>query len=134
MRKPGSPTGNSLSRNRGFTLLEVLLAVVVIAMGASVLLPALTRPAQILAHLQHRSEALWVAGNVLADAETHFRKYGSMAGWSGTGRRPMGAGEYELDVRLGDPGYGARVCSVEVSVSWTDQKENRLTRHELINR
>lgn len=107
---------------------------VVIALGASVLLPALTRPAQVLAHLQRRSEALWVAGNVLADAEAYYRRYGRMEGWETPDRIPMGGREYEVDAEAEDPGYGLRVRSIQVSVSWTDQKDNRLTRHELISR
>ena len=103
-------------------------------MGASVLLPALTRPAQVLAHLQRRSEALWVAGNVLSDAEAHFRKYGRMEGWEVPDRIPMGGRDYQVDAQAEDPGYGARVRSIQVSVRWTDQKDNRLTRHELISR
>ena len=43
-RRPASVSGSRSSAARGFTLLEVLLAMVVLALAASLTLPALVRP------------------------------------------------------------------------------------------
>lgn len=107
---------------------------VVIALGASLLLPALTRPASLLAHLQRRSEALWVAGNVLSEAESHLRKYGRLESWSPPREVDYSGRSFEVGVRLEDPGYGPRVTSMTVEVAWNDGRDNKLSRHEILAR
>jgi general secretion pathway protein I len=55
-------------RTRGFTLIEVLVALVIVALGMSGLLTALTRAAGDTGRLRERSFAEWVGLNQLATA------------------------------------------------------------------
>lgn len=61
-----APTAARAPRARGFTLLEVLVALVVVALGMSALLETLTQSAQNVANLRERTVAEWIAMNQLA--------------------------------------------------------------------
>lgn len=61
-----STTASSRHTARGFTLLEVLVALVVVALGMSALLETLTQSARNLAALRDRTVAEWIAMNQLA--------------------------------------------------------------------
>jgi general secretion pathway protein I len=53
---------------RGFTLVEVLVALVIVALGSAAVLSALTTGADSTARLRERSFAEWVASNRLVEA------------------------------------------------------------------
>lgn len=55
-------------RRMGFTLVEVLVALVIVALGSSAVLSALTTGADSTARLRERSFAEWVASNRLVEA------------------------------------------------------------------
>src|SRR6185437_12790336 len=61
-----STTASPRRAARGFTLLEVLVALVVVALGMSALLETLTQSARNLAALRDRTVAEWIAMNQLA--------------------------------------------------------------------
>jgi general secretion pathway protein I len=56
----------STRRNRGFTLIEVLVALVIVAVGMSVLMGALSSSARTVFYLQDKMFAEWVALNQIA--------------------------------------------------------------------
>lgn len=56
------------SRSQGFTLLEVLVALVVVGIALGALVRAGSLALQGQAEMESRTLALWVADNVLADA------------------------------------------------------------------
>ncbi|MFZ9477978.1 MAG: type II secretion system minor pseudopilin GspI [Steroidobacteraceae bacterium] len=55
-------------RRMGFTLVEVLVALVIVALGSAAVLSALTTGADSTARLRERSFAEWVASNRLVEA------------------------------------------------------------------
>jgi general secretion pathway protein I len=57
---------SSGGRKRGFTLIEVLVALVIVALGMGAVLTALTSAAQSTTQLRERSFAEWVGFNQLA--------------------------------------------------------------------
>jgi len=54
-------------RSRGFTLIEVLVALFVIALGVGALLSALVSSANAVTHLRDKSFAQWIAFNQLSE-------------------------------------------------------------------
>ncbi|AKJ94157.1 general secretion pathway protein GspI [Thioalkalivibrio versutus] len=59
---------------RGFTLLEVLIALVVLGVALGALIKAGSEHARNTAYLQERTLAGWVASNLLADYEAGLRR------------------------------------------------------------
>lgn len=57
----------ALSRPRGFTLIEVIVALFVVALGMGALLATLTSSADTMAHLRDRSFAQWIALNRISE-------------------------------------------------------------------
>lgn len=56
-------------RQRGFTLIEMVAAVAVLAMAMAAILSGMARYADNAAHLRERTIALWVAHNRLTEIE-----------------------------------------------------------------
>jgi general secretion pathway protein I len=61
-----SPNGRRLRRTSGFTLIEVLVALVIVAVGMSVLMSSLTSSARTVVYLQDKTFAEWIALNQIA--------------------------------------------------------------------
>ena len=55
-----------MSRTRGFTLIEVLVALAIVAIGMAAVLGALTSSANTVAYLRDKTFAQWVALNQIA--------------------------------------------------------------------
>jgi general secretion pathway protein I len=70
---------------RGFTLVEVLVALVIVAAGASAVLSALNSAASSTVYLRDKTFAQWIAGNRIAETRL------------ATTRAPSGKTEGELD-------------------------------------
>ncbi|MEC9364203.1 type II secretion system minor pseudopilin GspI [Sinimarinibacterium flocculans] len=58
-----------MRRDRGFTLIEMVAAVAVLAMAMAAILSGMARYADNAAHLRERTMALWVAHNRLTEIE-----------------------------------------------------------------
>ncbi|MFP5357100.1 MAG: type II secretion system minor pseudopilin GspI [Gammaproteobacteria bacterium] len=74
------------ARSRGFTLVEVLAAVAVLAIALAAILSAMARYADQAGHLRQKTLALWVAHNRLSEIMAEPQ-------WPATGRSN---GEVEL--------------------------------------
>jgi general secretion pathway protein I len=61
-----SPSQRSMRRSRGFTLIEVLVALVIVAVGMSVLMSSVTSSARTVVYLQDKTFAEWIALNQIA--------------------------------------------------------------------
>jgi general secretion pathway protein I len=69
-----------MTRSRGFTLLEVLVAVAVVGISMSALIAGFGRYAEQAGYLRQRTIATWVAHNRLNEVMLE-------PGWPGTGRK-----------------------------------------------
>ena len=105
--------------SRGFTLVEVLVALFVVALGMGALMAALTSAAGATAQLREKSFAQWVALNRLSevrlkgvvpatgqsDGEAEFA--GSTWRWQQEVTDPKIAGILRIDIKVSRPGDGS---------------------------
>jgi general secretion pathway protein I len=101
-----------VSRARGFTLIEVLVALAVAAMGLAAVLAIVTNTANAAAGVRERTFAAWIAGNRIADTRlsgefpsvdrtTGELEYGGMRWeWEQTVTQTEVPGMRRLDVRV----------------------------------
>src|ERR1700756_5072479 len=61
-------------RHRGFTLIEVLVALVIVAVGMSALMGALSSSARTVTYMQEKTFAEWVALNQVANTRIGLQK------------------------------------------------------------
>lgn len=91
MRRPGCRTaGNAPAACAGFTLLEVLVALAVLALSLAAAIRASAAYVGNQAYLQERTLAHWVARNALTEMQLD-------AQWPGTGTRTDSARMADLD-------------------------------------
>ncbi|GGC86647.1 type II secretion system minor pseudopilin GspI [Halopseudomonas salina] len=84
-----------LSRNKGFTLLEVLVAMTILAVALAALVKGGSDHSRNTLYLQERTLAHWAGQNLLAEYET--------------GMRPVAEGNRTGDTVMGPFRYGYRV-------------------------
>lgn len=84
------------SRNKGFTLLEVLVAMTILAVALAALVKGGSDHSRNTLYLQERTLAHWAGQNLLAEYET--------------GMRPVAEGNRSGDTQMGPFRYGYRVA------------------------
>ena len=90
----------SRSRNaRGFTLVEVLVALVVVALGLTALMVAVNGTARTSGFLRDRSLAQWIALNRLSEVRLNVTKFGQN---TDTGELDFGSRKWHYDTRYFD--------------------------------
>jgi general secretion pathway protein I len=67
---------NSVPRMRGFTLIEVLVAVMIIALGLTALMIAVSGTARTSGYLRDKTLAQWIALNRLSEVRLNVTKFG----------------------------------------------------------
>ncbi|SEP16172.1 type II secretion system minor pseudopilin GspI [Aquisalimonas asiatica] len=98
-------------RQRGFTLLEVMVAVAVLAIAMTAVIKAGAEMTANARHLEDRTLAQWVAGNVL----TELQASGYWDDDDDAGTRAMGGREWHWEARLEDtPNPDFRRVDVDV--------------------
>ena len=87
--------------SRGFTLLEVLVALAIVALGMAALMAALTSAADATGHLRDKSFAEWVALNRLAEVRLALvqAEEGKVQGTTEFGGMKFGLANALKDVR-----------------------------------
>jgi general secretion pathway protein I len=92
-------------RTRGFTLIEVMVALVIIAVAMPALLAILYQQADGIAHLRDRSMASWIASNKLAEIRLINAQSGRLA-----------VGMIEGEVELGSRDWFWKVQTAETEL------------------
>jgi general secretion pathway protein I len=85
--------------SRGFTLVEVLVALVVVALGLTALMVAVNGTARTSGFLRDRSVAQWIALNRLTEVRLNVTKFGQN---TDTGELDFGSRKWHYDTRYFD--------------------------------
>ncbi|HEY2462935.1 MAG TPA: type II secretion system minor pseudopilin GspI [Steroidobacteraceae bacterium] len=86
-------------RARGFTLVEVLVALVVVALGLTALMVAVNGTARTSGFLRDKSLAQWIALNRLSEVRLNVTKFGQN---TDTGELEFGSRKWHYDTRYFD--------------------------------
>lgn len=86
-------------RNRGFTLVEVLVALLVVVMGMAALMIAVSSTARTSGILRDKTIAQWIALNRLAEIRLNLTKFGQN---TDTGELDFGNRKWHYDTRYFD--------------------------------
>ena len=90
---------NSIRQNRGFTLVEVLVALMVVALGLTALMVAVSGTARTSGFLRDKSLAQWIALNRLSEVRLNVTKFGQN---TDTGELDFGSRKWHYDTRYFD--------------------------------
>ena len=93
-------------RTRGFTLVEVLVALVVVALGLTALMVAVTGTARTSGFLRDKSLAQWIALNRLSEVRLNVAKFGQN---TDTGELDFGSRKWHYDTRY----FDTRIASMK---------------------
>jgi general secretion pathway protein I len=107
-------------RSRGFTLIEVLVALAVLAFAMAALIKTGAENARAAAYLRDKTLAQWVAMNVIAEQRLS-------AAWPSTGtkrgREEMAQHEWHWELKVADT-FDKDVRRLEVVVRATDDRDH----------
>lgn len=109
-------------RARGFTLVEVLVAVAVLAIALSAVIAAMARQADNAGYLKQKTLALWVAHNRLAELQLLDEP---PATGRSDGRVEMGGTEWRWEMVVTDT-EDDRLRRVDINVRGARQQEGSL--------
>jgi general secretion pathway protein I len=87
------------TRARGFTLVEVLVALVIVALGLSALMIAVSGTARTSGYLRDKTLAQWIALNRLSEVRLNVAKFGQN---TDTGELDFGNRKWHYDTRYFD--------------------------------
>lgn len=88
-----------IRRSRGFTLVEVLVALMVVALGLTALMVAVSGTARTSGFLRDKSLAQWIALNRLTEVRLNVTKFGQN---TDTGELDFGSRKWHYDTRYFD--------------------------------
>lgn len=113
-----------MKRRRGFTLLEVLVALVVVAVAVAALGRAGSQVLDGQAEMEERSLALWVADNALAE----LRLESGVATGRRQGTSEMGGRTWYWEMLI-QPAPGEELLRVDVAVHSDQARSEPVTLH-----
>ncbi|MGC1387204.1 MAG: type II secretion system minor pseudopilin GspI, partial [Steroidobacteraceae bacterium] len=109
-------------RNRGFTLVEVLVALMIVAIGLAALMTAVSSTARTSGYLRDKTLAQWIALNRLTEVRLMVNKLGASAD---TGELEFANRTWHYDTRYFDTSVaGLKRVVVRVWLGKTDTKSS----------
>lgn len=116
------------SRTSGFTLIEVLMAITILAAGALLALPALQRSGDHLRSLYVRNDARAALNHLLTGAEVRFRVEGHLKELPMEGEITGGDTRFEYSMEVKPVNRGHALMEVTASVRWLGETSSGLSR------
>ena len=129
MKKAGSPTGF-----KGFTLLEILFAILILSSGILYIAPALFRSGGLLAHVERVYGAELVAANLISQQEEDLRKFDQINQSLSRGDIQSSGISYAYEFETTPQDRAGRLYLVTARVRWRDLRQNEITRKAYILR
>ena len=127
MKKAGLQTGVS-----GLTLIETLLAILILSSGIIFIAPAFLKSGSILADLGHRYEAELMINNLIVEEEGNLRSHHELDQRTLRGKDTRGDVVYAYEFQAVPQDRLGRLYLLTVRVNWQDFKENQITRSAYI--
>ncbi len=125
MKRAESPIG--VRAPKGFTLIETLLAVLILASGIIFITPVFFKSGAILASLTRRYEAELLMNNLIVEKEESLRSTGSLDQRASRGEILCNNISYSYELKLVPEDAEGRLYSVTVGIGWHDFKENKIS-------
>jgi type II secretion system protein I len=122
---PGSPTGHN---SGGFTLVEVLLAITILAAGALLVIPALQRSADHLQYLYQRRDAEVVLGNLVEQTELRFKSDTHLRELPLEGEVVDNGTSFRYQLELIPVNVGESLMELRATVRWMGEETAGLSR------
>ncbi|MDE1923731.1 MAG: type II secretion system minor pseudopilin GspI [Gammaproteobacteria bacterium] len=114
----------SARRHRGFTLVEVLVALLIVALGLAALMTTISGAADQSGYLRDKTIAQWIAMNRLVEVRLNLQKFGQN---NDKAELKMGGRDWHYDTRYYDTSISSmRRVVVRVWAGKTDTKGNPL--------
>ena len=123
MKKAGSRTGG-----KGLTLVETLLAVLILSSAILFISPAFFRSGGALAHLSHRFEAELLMNNLISQTEESLRKYHSLDQRALRGEEKSGNASYSYDLQVFPQDKSGSLYLLTIHMNWRDLKDNQISK------
>ena len=127
MKKAASPTGNSPVDARGYTLLEILLTVSVIAVASAFIFPSFFKSADMLENIKGRFLADMVLSDLLVQSEIDLRRSGSLELAPRKGKTALGGKTFDFVLNAAKRDTHGRLYEVHAGVEWRDFKKNTVS-------
>ena len=123
MKKAGSRTGP-----KGLTLVETLLAVLILSSAIVFIMPAFFKSGAVLSHLTHRSEAELLMSNLIAQKEEDLRVHHSLDSRTSQGESTVGNISYEYALDVFPEDKSGNLYLLTIRVNWHDIKDNQISK------
>jgi general secretion pathway protein I len=112
---------NTRHRQRGFTLIEILVAVTIVAIAMGAIIAGMARFTDNAAYLREKTIALWVAHNRLTDLELQ-RNWPDVGKSNGETEMAGSTWKWEVDIqKTQDP----HLRRIDVRVSAPDEQQGK---------
>lgn len=116
------------TRTAGFTLIEVLLAITILAAGALLALPALQRSGDHLRSLYQRNDADEALNDLLTSAAVRYRADGHLKEFPLEGEITGGSTRFDYTVTVKPVNQGHALMEVTAQVRWLGGETSGLSR------
>ena len=104
-----------MNNNKGFTLIEVMIALVILAISLAAIVKVTSQSVYSLSHVQNKTIAHWVALNALADMHAG-RIAGIQSGSRYTGTEQMLAQTWQWELELSAAAQSPEILQANITV------------------